>query len=136
MNERKCVIAVAEDLPRGLTLNAVAVLSVALGRHVGQLTGEDVIDASGQTHVGIVNIPISILKTTASQVKTIRSQASGVAGLLVVDMTETAQAARFYGDYVDRMSRLSEEDMVYRAVALYGDKKEINKLTGSLALYR
>lgn len=65
VSERKCVIAVADDLPIGMTLNAVAVLAVALGRRVDGITGGDVQDASGQTHVGIVNIPIPILKASA-----------------------------------------------------------------------
>ncbi|MBC8138287.1 MAG: DUF2000 domain-containing protein [Fibrella sp.] len=133
-SERKCVIAVADDLPVGLILNAVAVLSVAIGHRVEGITGGDVRDASGQIHVGIVNIPIPILKATASEVKAIRAKAS--TDLLVVGMTETAQSARVYEEYATQMAESTEEDLVYRAVALCGDKKAINKLTGNLALYR
>ncbi|MBC7805977.1 MAG: DUF2000 domain-containing protein [Akkermansiaceae bacterium] len=135
-SERKCVIAVAGDLPVGLILNAVAVLSVAIGHRVENITGGDVRDASGQIHVGIVNIPIPILKATASEVKAIRAQALSAADLLVVGMTETAQSARVYEEYAVQMSETMEEYLVYRAVALCGDKKAINKLTGSLSLYR
>lgn len=134
-SERKCVIAVADDLPIGTTLNAVAVLSVALGRQVSDLVGGDVQDASGQVHVGIVNIPVPILRATASQVKAIRAQAATL-DLLVVDVTETAQFAHVYSEYAEHMATTTEDDLVYRAVALCGDKKAVNKLTGNLPLFR
>ena len=69
-------------------------------------------------------------------VKQIRAQAVTLETVLTVDMTESAQQARTYPDYLAHLGTLSRDDIVYLGIALYRPKKEINKLTGQLPLLR
>ena len=41
-----------------------------------------------------------------------------------------------YEDYTNTMSNSCADDLVYMGLAIVGNKKKVNKLTGSLALLR
>jgi len=60
--DTKCVIVIDENLPIGILANTAAILGITLGKHIPQLVGEDATDASGQNHLGIIKIPVPILK--------------------------------------------------------------------------
>jgi len=132
----KCVMVIADELPSGLAVNAAGVLAITLGRRVESLVGPDVVDGSGQLHAGLINITLPVLKADRDIIKQIRMKASALPDLLVVDLTEPAQTSRTYQDYTKRMAGLPAEELGYLAVALYGNKKAINKLTGNLPLLR
>jgi hypothetical protein len=124
------------ELPAGLAVNAAGVLAVTLGRRVEELVGPDVVDGSGEAHAGIVNVPISVLKADAGEVGEVRARAADTAGLLVVGFTDIAQTSRTYEEYTQRMAATSPEGLGYLGVALYGEKRLVNKITGSLPLLR
>ena len=132
----KCVMVISESLPVGLAVNAAGVLAATLGRKVESLVGPDVVDGSGERHAGLVKIPIPVLKADEEAIRNVRSRASGVEGLLVVDVTETAQSSRTYEEYEDRMALTDGNGLGYLGVALYGEKRSVNKLTGNLPLLR
>lgn len=133
---KKCVMIVNEALPLGLAVNTAGVLALTLGNKVDSILGPDVVDGSGQTHVGITTIPIPILKANEDAIRNIRIQASGMEGLLVVDFTDAAQTTTTYQDYTDKIGAMTADELKYLGVALYGEKKPINKLCGSLPLLR
>jgi hypothetical protein len=87
----KCVIVVDTGLPMGLKVNTAGLLGATLGRRVESIIGPDTIDGSGESHTGILNIPLPILATDAETIKGIREKTLKLGGLLVVDFTETAQ---------------------------------------------
>lgn len=132
----KCVMVLDEDLPRGLAINAAGVLALTLGRKVDSIVGPDVTDGSGNEHVGITTMPIPILRAQADQVRQIRLQCAESNGLLVVDFTDAAQTTTTYDDYTQKIAGVPTEELEYLGVALYGPKKQVNKLTGSLPLMR
>ena len=132
----KCVMVISESLPVGLAVNAAGVLAATLGRKVESLVGPDVVDGSGERHAGLVKIPIPVLKADEEAIRDVRSRASGVEGLLVVDVTQTAQSSRTYEEYEDRMALTDGNGLGYLGVALYGEKRSVNKLTGNLPLLR
>jgi hypothetical protein len=132
----KCVMVIDDDLPRGLAVNAAGVLALTLGRRVESIVGPDVTDGSGSEHVGITTIPIPILKADAAQLRQIRLQAGDLEGLLVVDFTDAAQTTTTYDDYTRKIADMPTDRLAYLGVALYGPKKHVNKLTGSLPLVR
>lgn len=134
--KKKCVMVLDEELPVGLAVNAASVLAVTLGRRVESIVGPDIIDGSGQAHAGIVNIPIPILKADASAIKDIRLRAAGMERLLIAGFTDVAQTSKTYDEYTRKISRVPSEELGYLGIALYGDKKLVNKLTGSLPLLR
>lgn len=132
----KCVMVLDGGLPTGIAVNAAGVLAVTLGRKVEGLVGPDVVDGSGEAHAGIVNVPIPILKADARTVGEIRSRAAGITGLLIVGFTDVAQTSKTYEEYTERMAAASPGGFGYLGLALYGEKRLVNKLTGSLPLLR
>ena len=132
--EKKCVMVVDTGLPVGLAVNAAAVLAVTLGRRIESIVGPDVADASGGPHAGLVDIPIPVLEADAGVLGDVRSRAVATDGLLVVGFTDVARASRTYEEYTKTMAASAPEDLVYLGVALYGNRKLVNKLTGSLPL--
>lgn len=61
--ENKYAIILDEDLPLGLLANSSAVLALTLGKEVDGILGYDIEDGSGETHRGITNTVLPILKT-------------------------------------------------------------------------
>lgn len=134
--EKKCVLVVETGLPVGLAVNAAAVLAVTLGRRIESIVGPDVADASGGSHVGLVDVPIPVLEADAGVLGDVRSRAVAMDGLLVVGFTDAARTSRTYEEYTKKMAASASGDLEYLGVALYGDRKLVNKLTGSLPLLR
>jgi hypothetical protein len=77
-----------------------------------------------------------MLKATREEIKRICAEAKQVEGLLVIDLSEVAQTARSYEAYKSSLEALTEADMNYSGIAVYGDKATINKLTRKLTLYK
>lgn len=132
----KCVMIIDEDLPGGLSVNTAGVLALTLGNKIGQIIGPDVTDGSGRAHLGITTMPIPILKAKAETVRDVRLQASESEDLMLVDFTDAAQTTKTYEDYTRKIEGVPTEELSYLGLALYGDKKQVNKLTGSLPLLR
>ncbi len=49
--ENKCVLVIDSELPIGLIANTAAILGITLGHKFGHIVGEDVSDASNQSHL-------------------------------------------------------------------------------------
>ena len=135
MNE-KCVMIIDEALPLGEVANTAAVLGITLGGKVPGVIGAEVGDGSGNSHAGVIRIPVPILKASRAELGKLRLKLyeRQLAELTVVDFTELAQGCRTYDEFVDKMSYASE--LSYIGLAIYGDKQKINKLTGNLPLLK
>ncbi|SDZ31444.1 hypothetical protein SAMN05421736_109159 [Evansella caseinilytica] len=136
--EKKCVMIVDAELPAGMIANTAAVLALTLGKEVEGIVGPDVKDESGCTHLGITTMPIPILKGSDDEMKKIRNKIVNgeFSELLVVDFSHAAQTTKTYQEYTEKIASTSAADLVYLGLALYGEKKKINRLTGSMALLR
>lgn len=135
MSDDKCVIVVDDNLSVGLAVNAASVIALTIGRRVDAIIGPDILDDSGQTHIGITTTPVPVLKTSGEALSNIRQRAAAE-GLFVVDFSDAAQQTRTYEDYTALIASRRAEDLTYLAVGLFGTKKLVNKLTGSLPLVR
>lgn len=60
----KCVMVIDSELPIGVIANASAILGITLGKHIPEQVGDDVLDATGKTHLGIITVPVVMLKVT------------------------------------------------------------------------
>lgn len=137
MENKKCVLLIDETLPIGLIANTATVLGVSLGKELPSVVGVDTLDAVGEKHAGITVLPFPILKSTSDDIKKLRQKATEMSSdLLIIDFTDVAQTALHYQDYIKKSKKTSTDDFNYLGLALYGDKKQINKLTGSLGLLR
>jgi hypothetical protein len=132
----RCAVVVNEALPAGLAANAASVITMTLGRRVDGLIGPDVRDADGVLHAGIVLIPVAILTANAERIKVIRNEAQSDAEAVCVGFTALAQSCKTYGEYVERMGAAATADLEYVAIGLFGPKRLVNRLTGSLPLLR
>ena len=66
----------------------------------------------------------------------LRLYAEEFSDLVVVDFSDVAQRIHIYEDYVKEAEGYKTEDFRYFGLALFGDKKKINRLTGMLPLLR
>jgi hypothetical protein len=135
--EKKCVMVIDTELPLGLIANTSAVLALALGKKIEGIIGSVVVDGDGHTHEGITTTPIPILKGSRVMIKELRETiASDYPDLFLVDFSNMAQMTKNYDDYMNKIASSSSGDIQYLGIAVYGNKKHVNKLTGSLPLLR
>ncbi|SMO91520.1 DUF2000 domain-containing protein [Melghirimyces algeriensis] len=135
--ERKCVMVIDSELPMGLIANTAAVLALTLGKKVEGIIGPEVIDVTGTIHEGITTMPIPILKGDKSNIKALRDTIGAEhPDLLLVDFSNAAQTTKNYEDYIHKMAQCAQDDLEYLGIAIYGEKRKVNKLTGSLGLLR
>ena len=133
----KCAIVIDDALPTGLAMNAAAVLALSIGDAYGDTAlGPEVKDRDGQVHAAITEVPLPILKADTQALHGIVTKALAEPDVFLVDFTSAAQAARDYGTYIESMEVTSAEDHVYVGVAVVGAKKAVQRLSGSLPLYR
>ena len=133
----KCAIVIDAALPTGLAMNAAAVLALSIGDAYGESAlGPDVKDRDGQLHTAITEVPLPILKADAQVLHGIVTKALAEPDVFLVDFTSAAQAARDYGSYMQSMETTAAEEHVYVGVAVVGAKKAVQRLSGSLPLYR
>ena len=131
----KCAILVAEHLPTGLAANAASVLSVTLGARVDNLVGKDVEDSDGVLHPGVICTPLPILRHSSAGISEVLSSVAQDEGMFFATFSSLAQSCRTYDEYVERMSQVQTKEIDLVGIALYGPKKRVNKLVGSLALF-
>lgn len=132
----KLVMVVNKELPLGLIANTTAVLGITVGHMLDEVLGPDICDADGNLHMGITNKVIPILAGRKETIKNIRDKAMEVnAGdIRIIDFSEIAQICKDYDDYFRNLRNMNYNDIYYLGICLYGPKKKINRLTGSLAL--
>lgn len=134
----KCVMVIDENLPLGLISNTAAVMGMTLGKLFPEAVGHDVYDQTGQRHLGIVGVPIPILKGNPGLIKELREKLyqAEFDGLAVVDFSDVAQSCKNYDEFTDKMAAMPESGLNYFGLAICGHKKQVNKLTGNMPLLR
>ena len=138
VQNEKCVMIIDENLPVGIIANTAAILGVTLGMKMPDVVGEDVADFDGNVHMGIIKFPVPILKGNCESIKQLRVKlfSSECNDLTVVDFSDLAQSCKTYDEFIEKMGDCPEEALSYIGIAICGDKKKINKLTGNLPLLR
>jgi hypothetical protein len=136
--EQKCVMVIDQALPLGLIANTAAMLGISIGKLHPEMIGADVADATGYVHTGISTYPISMLKGDEQLLRDLRLRLfePEFSGLTAVDFSDVAQKINVYADFVQKSSETPESEHHYFGIALFGDKKKINRLTGMLPLLR
>ena len=80
--------------------------------------------------LGLIEFPIPILKAPPERIKAIRE------ALYEDDFSNLAQGCKTYSEFIEKMAQTDEAALSYLGIALCGNKKKMNKLTGSLPLLR
>lgn len=138
INNNKCVMVLDAELPLGLLANTSAILGFTMGKLLPEMAGPDVIDKSGKPHLGIIAVPIPILKGDKEIVCMIREKLyqTEYSEVVAVDFFDAAQCCNHYDEFIEKMAGIEESELNYMGVALFGPKKLVNKLTGSMPLLR
>lgn len=138
LSNEKCVMVIDEGLPLGVIANTASILGISIGRLMPEIVGEDVKSGTGETHLGITTLPIPILKGNKELLKTLRGKLyeDAFSDVTVVDFSDAAQCCMHYEDFIDKISKLSANDLNYLGIAICGPKKKVNSLTGSMPLMR
>lgn len=136
--QEKCVLVIDDSLPRGVLANAAAICGITLGKALPEAVGPDVTDQSGNAHLGIVALPIPVLKAGPETLRAIRERLyqPDFAPVTVVDFSDVAQGCRTYEEFQKKAASTPEADLNYLGLGLCGPKKLVNQLTGSLPLLR
>ena len=134
--DRKNAVIVSSDLPPGLAVNAASVLSVTLGDRIAELVGSDVKDADGVVHPGVIYSPLPVLISDMPGIGRIIQVASADDDMFCATFSSLAQSCKTYDEYIQRMSETPTADLRAVAVAIVGPRKKVNKLVGSLPLFR
>ncbi|AVD35549.1 DUF2000 domain-containing protein [Clostridioides difficile] len=134
----KCVMVIDENLPMGIISNTAAIMGITLGKHAPETVGPDVIDKTGNSHLGIIDIPVPILKGNKEIIKDLRKKLYTLEfeDLTVVDFSDVAQSCNLYEEFTQKIASVPEDELQYFGIAIYGNKKKVNKLTGSMPLLR
>ena len=135
---RKCVMVMVASLAPGIAANTAALLGMTLGSKVKEAIGCDVQDADGNRHMGILQIPLPILKMETEKLQELRRQLfdQEYEDVIIVDFSDAAQTCNVSEEWIVKVKNLPENQFHYLGIGLYGDKKKINRLCGSLPLYR
>ena len=134
----KCVMVLDESLSGGLIANTAAILGITLGRRLPEVVGEDAADLEGRAHAGIIRFPVPVLRGNAEIIREIRQKlfTPRFSDLTAVDFSDLAQGCRSYDEYLEKMAACPEKDLRYMGLAICGDSKQVNRLTGNLPLLR
>ncbi len=136
MSENKCVVVLNENLPLGQLVNSAAVLMMSIGKLHPDLVGCNLEDGSGHAHQGITTVPLPVLKG-AGKLKEIRERLKLHEGeLTVVDLIDATATTASYEEYAAELKKSAKEILNYHGIAIYGNRKLVNKYTGSLGLIR
>lgn len=134
----KCVLVIDERLSLGLIANTAVILGITLGRHRPEAVGDAVYDAAGNAHLGIIEFPVPVLRGNAALLRQLREKlyTPAFAGLTAVDFSQLAQGCKSYGEFREKMAAAPTESLEYLGIAICGEKKAVNRLTGNLPLLR
>lgn len=137
-NSNKCVMVIDEALPLGVIANTAGIMGITLGKHIPETIGPVVTDKSGSSHLGIIQIPVLVLKADKEKIKKLRERLfePEFEGLTVVDFSDVAQSCNVYEDYIQKAASVEETDFNYYGIGICGEKKLVSKLTGNLPLLR
>lgn len=138
LQNKKCVLVLDEDLPLGILANTAAVLATTIGKECPDIIGPTITDQDNNSHLGIVAIPIPILKGNRNLIQELRTTCyrEDYDDCIIVDFSNVAQKCKNYDDYTSNLLETPTSDIHYYGIGICGDKKKVNKLTGSLPLLR
>ena len=110
---KKCVMVIDEELPLGIITNTAAIMGITLGKMIPEYVGPDVKDQTGHGHLGIIALPVPILKSTADGIRKIRERLfePEFEELTVVDFSDVAQSCNVYDEFIEKIGQVPEETL-------------------------
>ncbi len=121
---------------KGLLANVGFVLGLTSGRLLPDDTfGKDVTDGDGSTHKFLTNIGHYVREAGQSKLKSLRDELAQIPEITIVDYTEDA-APSSYEEYAASLGRHKGEEIIYRAIHVFGPEEILLPKTKNLSMLK
>lgn len=136
MFENKLVAVMNEKIDPGVIMNALSHMCIGFGSEIGKeaLRLANYVDADGNSHPNISEMPFMILKANSNKLRTLRSAALET-GIRCMDFTDTMTVGT-YIEQIERTKQTKELDLIYYGVVLFGDWEKVSELTRKFSLWK
>lgn len=136
MFANKLVAVMNEKIEPGVIMNALAHMCIGFGSAIGQepLRLTNYIDADGESHPHISEMPFMILKANSNKIRTVR-QAAIQQGIKCVTFTNTMTIGTFE-EQIERTKQVKEADLIYYGIVLFGDWGKVSEITRKFSLWK
>lgn len=130
--ECKLIIIMADNLPRGAAANRCAVLATGLVSRHPEILGPNLVTSDGKEVLGFTKQPIVVLASRPGQSLNDLAREAQKLGCTALLFLARAQGMRSYEAYADSVATTPSDQLDVDACLIYGAKKAVNKLAGSL----
>jgi hypothetical protein len=129
----RCTIIINKNLPIGLAMNAASVIGISFGCTVENLVGLDLQSQDDVNYPGVIYSPLPILTASHDYIHELLEITKQEKDIYHMPFSALAQSCKTYDE---KISSVRSQDIELVAIGLIGPKKKINKITGSLPLYK
>ena len=136
MFENKLVAVMNEKIDPGVIMNALAHMCIGFGADMGKepLRLTNYIDADGERHPHISEMPFMILKANSNKIRALRHTAIKD-GIDCVDFTDTMTTGSSI-EQIERTKQTKEADLIYYGIVLFGKWDRVSELTRKFSLWK
>jgi hypothetical protein len=134
--QNKLVAVMNEKIELGVLMNALAHMCIGFGAEIGKalLRLTNYVDADGNSHSSISEMPFMILKANSNKINKLR-QLAKEAGIQYVDFINTMTVGT-YQEQIERTKQTKEVDLVYYGIVLFGPWDIVSELTRKFSLWK
>lgn len=134
--ENKLVAVMNEKIEAGTIMNALAHMCIGFGAEIGveALRLTNYLDADGNTHSSISEMPFMILKTNSNKIRKLRL-AVIEAEIKFVVFTDTMTIGT-YLEQIEHTRQTKEENLIYYGIVLFGKWEIVSELTRKFSLWK
>ncbi|TAK58111.1 DUF2000 family protein [Patescibacteria group bacterium] len=133
--QKASVLIVAKGVDhKGILANCAFVLGLSVGKLLPAETfGVEVVDGDGTRHPALTNISHYVRESGQSKMRTLRAEFIQNPDVSVVDYTEDAAPAD-YAMYTKSLGAHKGEEIIYRAIHIYGPAEYVISKTKNLSM--
>lgn len=135
----KVAVVLSAELAPGPAANIAACLAAGLAAATPGWAGRELVDGAGLASVASSHVPITILRATADTMQALMQRLAAPArahGCTLSLFPAYARAMHDGDAYGERHAASVHTDEVMLGIGLHGPKRSVNRLTGSLPLWR
>lgn len=134
--KNKLVAVLNKNIETGKVMNALAHMSIGIGAAIGnkELRLTNYQDADGGSHLYISELPFIILSSNSNKIRILRQEAL-INNIIFNDFTDTMTIGT-YKEQIERTLEVSDKNLIYYGIILFGDWDKVTELTKKFSLWR
>lgn len=130
----KLVVVLNEKIETGKAMNALAHAMLGFGATISEPHLNKYVDAEGNEHKNISEMPIVVLKANSNKIRGLRKLALEHE-MEFVDFLDTMSVGTYEEEYALTQSK-KDEELLYWAIILFGKHELVTEWTKKFSLYR